>query len=835
MSQWIELSKHSKGNRELLGGKSYGVVKLLSNNLKTPKSYALTTDFFRTFSESTNFLELRESLLKSFSDFSLTEEELRSVCQEKIQACHFIKFSSKQEGFLREKYTFMSSVSKRFCLRSSANYEDGELASFAGVFNSYFEINTADDFLKAVKDIFISVLKYEVNVYSIKNNLNPLKLTMGILFQEYIACKKYGVLFSANMVSNNFDELVLSWTDKEGELLMSGEVSGESLTISKDNELEVPAKFKELIHNSLALESVMQHPVDLEWGLLRDESIVYFQVRSVTGINKAQMSNIVWSRALAEERYPQPVSPLGWSILRGVFKENIKTLNKRFGLIANSPDDVAITINHYVFANDQFFSLKNMKFNIISQLRYIPNLFWVIINFIFILPFVMIKKTAFNVKDLFFFCFFRFFLFVHAKEILNDWDKRLIPILNEIDAISLIELKDYDLGDLLKYHQNLEKIAFKYMEPDLAIYIVKMACEWMVGRFGSRVVPSIPKELFVAKLTAGLLKNRTLEMAIVMDELTESFKGFDLKDESSLDKLNSQQKEVLEKFLKLNGHLTVNWDFRVPTWSENKKDLLGMLQGILKATHQKDIESKVDDNNNKYQQDLDELKEKVPNEWTKNFLDELLNYLREFMRIDEEHHFYCSRFFGAMRTLFLTIGDRLVVEGVIKEAKDVFFFNNEELLELIKDKDFFSRRFLVSHRENSFNKSFNAKPADEFFKGKEVFKETIKIDDSSYQGVAASPGRASGKVRVLKSLEDCHKVQLGDIIVTQTPNPVFVPLYSIAAGIISNTGSTLSHGLVAAREYDIPAVIGIPNISFILTDGQEVSIDGNHGTVTLID
>ena len=78
------------------------------------------------------------------------------------------------------------------------------------------------------------------------------------------------------------------------------------------------------------------------------------------------------------------------------------------------------------------------------------------------------------------------------------------------------------------------------------------------------------------------------------------------------------------------------------------------------------------------------------------------------------------------------------------------------------------------------------------------------------------------------------RVQRGDIIVCHASNPSFVPILSIAAGLIATVGGILSHGAVVAREFGVPAVVGVPDATTRIPDGQELEIDGTTGSIRLL-
>jgi pyruvate,water dikinase len=86
---------------------------------------------------------------------------------------------------------------------------------------------------------------------------------------------------------------------------------------------------------------------------------------------------------------------------------------------------------------------------------------------------------------------------------------------------------------------------------------------------------------------------------------------------------------------------------------------------------------------------------------------------------------------------------------------------------------------------------------------------------------------------VLTSAE-FDRIRTGDVIVCPSSNPSWVPVFTIAAGLVTNTGGVLSHAAVVAREFGLPAVVGVTNATTTIHDGSTIEIDGTAGTVKLL-
>jgi pyruvate,water dikinase len=103
------------------------------------------------------------------------------------------------------------------------------------------------------------------------------------------------------------------------------------------------------------------------------------------------------------------------------------------------------------------------------------------------------------------------------------------------------------------------------------------------------------------------------------------------------------------------------------------------------------------------------------------------------------------------------------------------------------------------------------------------------------KGIAVSPGAATGKARVIMRPDDGQHVEPGEILVAPVTNPAWTPYFLTAAGVVMDMGGVLSHGAIIAREYGVPAVVNVGAASRIIRTGQTICVDGDHGTVTILD
>jgi pyruvate,water dikinase len=220
--------------------------------------------------------------------------------------------------------------------------------------------------------------------------------------------------------------------------------------------------------------------------------------------------------------------------------------------------------------------------------------------------------------------------------------------------------------------------------------------------------------------------------------------------------------------------------------------------------------------------------------------------------LQEDHNFWIDqRCMYEARLVFQEFGRRLAAAGVLEQADDVFYLTLEELRETAEQLPSTGRRELVARRKAEMEHFRTiapppaigtpppgAPPEDAF--GRAIMRFFGGPPQPSEQpgvlrGNAGSPGTVRGVAKVVRSLAEAAKLTKGDILVAETTAPPWTPLFATAAGIVTDTGGVLSHCAVVAREYGIPAVVGVAGATKAITDGMVIEVDGAAGVVRIVD
>ena len=200
-----------------------------------------------------------------------------------------------------------------------------------------------------------------------------------------------------------------------------------------------------------------------------------------------------------------------------------------------------------------------------------------------------------------------------------------------------------------------------------------------------------------------------------------------------------------------------------------------------------------------------------------------------------------------MRRDLLELGRRLAASGVFGKAEDVFWLTDEELhagvtaLDIGQGTEPLADR--VARRRKQARNDVNLQPPYSLPVDKKpafwwrwafpMPELNEQRDADRLHGMGVSGGRVTAVARVLRGIEEAERLNPGEILVTRATTPAWTPLFTRAAGLVTDLGGPLSHGSIVAREYGIPAVMGTGSATQRIADGQTITVDGHTGEVLL--
>ena len=224
---------------------------------------------------------------------------------------------------------------------------------------------------------------------------------------------------------------------------------------------------------------------------------------------------------------------------------------------------------------------------------------------------------------------------------------------------------------------------------------------------------------------------------------------------------------------------------------------------------------------------------------------ELLERVKAAAPLEEGHTLHIDqRGLQAVREALLGFGSRLVAEGRLDAAADVSLLDRHELRRAVRREHGRGLQALVRRRRRELEEAARqtpelviGTPPPESAEPDPIFEKFYgtpgeqRGDGAHLIGYGASPGRAAGTARVVRSAADLGRVSAGDVLVCTTTTPSWTPVFGSLAGVVTDTGGILCHAAVVAREYGLPAVVGAHLATSRIAEGSRVTLDGSTGDV----
>ncbi|TFF97179.1 MAG: hypothetical protein EU547_05025 [Promethearchaeota archaeon] len=324
--RYIKLFSDCNANTELLGGKGSNLVKLTKNKFNVPDGFIITTEAYRDFIKNSKYQE-------KLTELFCTKINPKDVLSHSEKIKEYILKSAIPDIIKREvQEIYREFINKfdeniRFSVRSSATIEDGDKFSFAGQADTYLFRKTLDEILDSIKSCWSSLYSPRALLYfaQIKKENPTLSLDdiyMAIVVQKMVESDISGVLFTANVLNNNIEEMLINSTWGLGEALVSGRINPDTILLNKNTkkvikkiigkkEKTTVADYTNSRSKNIKTQPHLQKtccltkehilglhkigikieemydccPQDIEWAIKNDE-IFILQTRPITTLNK---------------------------------------------------------------------------------------------------------------------------------------------------------------------------------------------------------------------------------------------------------------------------------------------------------------------------------------------------------------------------------------------------------------------------------------------------------------------------------------------------------------------------------------------------------------------
>ncbi len=227
----------------------------------------------------------------------------------------------------------------------------------------------------------------------------------------------------------------------------------------------------------------------------------------------------------------------------------------------------------------------------------------------------------------------------------------------------------------------------------------------------------------------------------------------------------------------------------------------------------------------------------------------MLPLVQQYVPVAEDHNFTIDQKYTVVtREAFLNLGRRLVQEGHVADADDIFYLTHDEIGAIADGHA--PASFVATVARRRADRAAQSRLQSPPFIGTpppadmppdpvatKFFGVGLQPSDNPkvVTGHPASPGRATGIARIVRSLDQAHKLTPGDILVCQMTMPAWTPLFAQVSAVVADSGGVLSHCAIVAREYGLPCVAGTVNGTSVIPDGARIHVNGSTGLVQVLD
>ncbi|MDZ7260908.1 MAG: PEP-utilizing enzyme [candidate division KSB1 bacterium] len=854
----LELTDKEIQNVTLVGGKAVNLVKLTRLGYNVPPFFVLSSLAYQEFiTRSHLFQNIIRLDKKSLSD----QNEIRKALNELRKAILAQSLPAEiEEAIARAYEQFQGKAGSELHLvvRSSATAEDQPFYSFAGQLESYLNLKGLEAILTAIKQCWASAWSERAFFYCLSHRISAQNFSVAVIIQKMIPAQVAGVLFTVNPVTGNREQLMIEANWGLGTTIVAGIGGMDRYLVSKKNlsiieihlgdktAADVPGadtiagltrimlsgdkrqaqtltleNIKKLGEIGKKLEAQFQEPQDIEWAFY-DEQFYLLQTRPVTKIKKGvgpldlvgqvaeKLSpDQIWTNYFFGERFPLPVSPLGWSILKRPIEKNAFREPLRFmGANQSARGQITRLFHERPYTRLSVFQtlhcwlprsliLEDKRRLFFSEDRFSP-------------PGRIKRMTILG--SLFFSAFkdFNWFIPYHLRR----WEKFVPQYLQKLDKINEAAFPQLTPDQLWEHLLQAEQATDELLSLHRWSITLAEILYHLVEKVIKRWVPEQSPEL-ITELLSGLPGNKTVEMNEELWHLSQQ--------------MTHQSNLILNSFLQKYGHRSNSLDIFYPTWGENPSYVLNILRCYQELKDENAPPLIEHRNRTRRLQRTQQIQKKLS--WWRAFVfQKILPVTQTFILLRENQRFYWHISLSKIRKIVVELGRRLHQRGILNQVEDVFFLKRVELEKCLLgfgDKKDLGQVIVLrkGRREAALKKT--SPPL--IYEGEKP--EETKISGNRFQGIGVSPGKVYGRAAVLRNLADFPRLQKGDILITSSIDPGWTPLLGMVSGLVLEVGGMLSHASILAREFGLPAVTSVTGATQKFHTGERLYLDGDQGII----
>ena len=834
------LQELGSGDIDAAGGKGANLGELIRAGFPVPDGFVLTTVAYALAAEAAGVDPGDPAGARTRLDGATVPPEIAAA--------------------VREGYRAIGAG--RVAVRSSATAEDLPEASFAGQQDTILEVEGEDAVLDAVRRCWASLFNERAVAYRATHRVDERAVRLAVVVQRMVEADVAGVLFTADPITGTRGRAAINAVRGLGERLVSGAVNPDyflvdarhARVLERRGEVLDDARLLELAALGRRVESHFGRPQDIEWAIDRSGTLWLVQSRDITTLFPLPTSapvdpdrdlRVYFSANVAQGVF-EPFTPMGLQTFR--------LLGASFAAaFGTAPADPTLGVPVTVEAGMRLFLdltpvLRNPALHelpgramSVMEARSARVLDRVLED-----PRLAPRRGGSRLRSTF--AALRVVLRTGAPPVVIRALARpaaaRVRLLREIDALA-----EMDLGPLDTSAQRVdafERLLLTWPPrafPRLAAMVLAGVIAYNAAR---RLLGPAASEDELRTALRGLPFNPTTEMDLALwvlsriaraDPASRQALAERSPDQLAVDCRANGLPPVLQRelgaFLVRYGHRAIaEIDLGLPRWSEDPAHLLGAL-----ANYQRLDDAAVAPDAQfargarEAEAALGDILARVHGP-RRVLAAALLRRVRQLLGLREMPKFQAIRTFARGRAILAPIGAELASAGRIAKPDDLWFLTLPDMRRAVAGDDV---RAVVAARRAEYARELTRRRIPRVLLSDGTDAEAAYASaaaEGALRGTAASPGTASGIARVIRSPAGAV-LEPGEVLVAPSTDPGWTPLFLTASALVMEMGGMMSHGAVVAREYGIPAVVGVPDATERINTGDRLLVDGSGGTVTV--
>ena len=853
-----------------VGGKGANLGELSRiDGIQVPEGFCVTTEAYKKTIEQTP--ELPE-LLERLSYVKAEDRESIAEISGRIRCA--IEGTTITEEIAEAVTRHLTKLGDKdaYAVRSSATAEDLPTASFAGQQDTYLNIIGKEAILRHLSRCWASLFTDRAVTYRIQNGFDHRKVHLSVVIQRMVFPEAAGIMFTADPITSNRKVTSIDASFGLGEALVSGLVNADNYKVRDGRIADKKISTKKLAIYALkeggteekrieaerqntqtltgeqilqlerigrTIEAYFGCPQDIEWCLYENKFFIV-QSRPITTLypipDVQDGKNHVYMSFGHQQMMTDAMKPLGLSLFQ-LFSNEFPLIQIGGRLYFDIAHDLASPTGQKIVvaaARGMDPLMHSAIRNIIKRKAFMKSL-----------PH---GKKAFSMAG-----YFTWSLPIQFIKIYRSNDASIVQTL-----MSRNEASNRDLQQRIANLSGDELYAFiieahKQIKEDMSqsmpavfvgIYAVSSINKTMGKWLGEKgAADSLSKS--VGNNVTSEMGLQLLDVADVVRQypaVTEYFGHANnetfFEDLAKLQGGNAVSKSIrayLEKYgMRCSGEI----DITRLRFIEQPTALVPMILSNIKNfepnAHNALFERGLKEAKQKEQDILKRLEQLPGGKQKAKKTKRMISVLRNFTGHHEYPKYLMIERYWIIKQALLKEAARLVQKGIIREKEDIYYLSFEELREAVRTNRLDYSLITKRKEEHEFYEKLTP-PRIMTSEGEVLSGEydTGNIPKGALAGVPVSSGTIEGRARVILRMGDAN-MEEGDILVTAFTDPSWTPAFVSIKGLVTEVGGVMTHGAVIAREYGLPAVVGVENATKLIKDGQKIRVNGTEGYIEIL-